>query len=518
MSPKDFIQRWKQATGSELANAQLFTTELCELFGLPRPNPATGRAEDDAYVFERRTQHQHGDGSENERRIDCYRRGAFVLEAKKIKAGSHTKGYDDARMRARTQAEAYARDIPAAEGRVPFVVVVDVGRSIELYSEFTQSGATYVPYPDPRSYRIALADLERPEIQARLKALWLDPLSLNPARQSAKVTREVADALARIAKSLEASHHAPQKVAEFLTRCLFTFFAEDVKLLPEACFTDLLATLAKAPEQFVPMVGELWTSMDRGAFSVAIRKDVLRFNGKLFKNPEVLPLNAEQISLLHDAPPVFGSGKDMARAGVLQGAPGRAQFGRRRREPLAALEQRLRPALFGAPVEEGGREVRLHREPEIGSLDVVTRGQATAFGGEGLHAGPVADVLDHRVGMDQGERVVGVLRQGAGVAVDDGEQAGVGDLVYAARIDEGDPDFRGLQKSGIEQGPVVRLAAQIDDVHRSLPGVDPGDQIDNPSGAGAAEARHQRVGVGVVLEGVDQVHDDPDIAAALRSA
>ncbi len=301
MSAAAFITRWQSATGSELANAQLFVTELCELLSLPRPNPATGIADQDSYVFERRAQHTHGDGAESERRIDCYKRGSFILEAKKIRFGTHTKGFDDARLRARAQAEQYARDIPAAEGRPPFLVVVDVGRFIELYAEFTQTGATYTPYPDPRSHRIVLSDLERPEIQARLKALWLDAPSLNPARQSAKVTREVADALAKIAKSLEAAQHPPQQVAEFLTRCLFTFFAEDVKLLPERSFTDLLESLIKAPQQFVPLVTELWTSMDKGAFSIAIRKDVLRFNGKLFKNPEVLPLNAEQITLLHDA-------------------------------------------------------------------------------------------------------------------------------------------------------------------------------------------------------------------------
>lgn len=301
MTATEFIQRWNKATGSELANAQLFVTELCELLELPRPDPATGVAQDDAYVFERRAQHQHGDGSENERRIDCYRRGAFILEAKKIKAGVQTKGFDDARIRARNQAEQYARDIPAAEGRPPFLLVVDVGHFIELYSEFSQSGATYVPFPDPRSHRIRLADLERPELRERLRAVWLDPLNLNPARASARVTREVADALAEVARALEAAGHPAQTVAEFLTRCLFTFFAEDVRLLPKRAFTDLLETLAQAPAQFVPMVGELWQRMDQGGFSVAIRGEVLRFNGKLFKNPDVLPLSAAQIGLLLDA-------------------------------------------------------------------------------------------------------------------------------------------------------------------------------------------------------------------------
>ncbi|MDP3295241.1 MAG: hypothetical protein Q8M37_10985 [Nevskia sp.] len=303
MSPTTFITRWKNAGGTELANAQLFVVELCELLGLPRPEPASDDLRDNAYVFERRIRERLGDGSEAERRVDCYRRAAFVLEAKKLHAGTATRGFDEALMKARAQAEGYARALPASEGRPPFLVVVDVGRVIELYSEFSRSGATYVPYPDPRSHRIRIDDLAREDIRERLKNVWLDPDALDPAKVSAQATRAVAADLARIAKALEAAGHAPEAVAGFLTRCLFTFFAEDVGLLPAKAFETLLGDLAKAPAQFVPMLGELWEAMDVGRFSVAIRADVRRFNGKLFKRPAqgemVLPLNRDQIEDLH---------------------------------------------------------------------------------------------------------------------------------------------------------------------------------------------------------------------------
>jgi hypothetical protein len=68
-------------------------------------------------VFERRVTFAHGDGSTSAGYIDCYRRGAFALEAKKIRAAAATRGFDDALMRARAQAEGYARALPAAEGR-----------------------------------------------------------------------------------------------------------------------------------------------------------------------------------------------------------------------------------------------------------------------------------------------------------------------------------------------------------------------------------------------------------------
>ena len=171
MTPQDFINRWQHASGSELANAQSFVRELAELLGEPPPNPAREDTRDNDYVFERRVIFHHGDGSTAEGRIDCYKRGHFVLEAKKLKQNAQTKGFDDAMLRARAQAEGYARALPAIEGRPPFLLTVDVGNVLEIYAEFSQSGATYTPFPDPRSHRIKLLELADDNIRARLKAI-----------------------------------------------------------------------------------------------------------------------------------------------------------------------------------------------------------------------------------------------------------------------------------------------------------------------------------------------------------
>ena len=217
MTPEQFITRWQHASGSELANSQSYVREMAEQQGEPPTNPACEDTRDNDYVFERRVIFRHGDGASSEGRIDCYKRGHFVLEAKKLKLGAQTKGYDDAMLRARAQAENYARALPAAEGRPPFLITVDVGHRIELFAEFTRSGATYTPFPDPRS--------------------------LDPSRASAKATREIASKLAGIAKTLENAGHDAERVAGFLTRCLFSMFAEDVGLLPKASFSELLESL-----------------------------------------------------------------------------------------------------------------------------------------------------------------------------------------------------------------------------------------------------------------------------------
>ena len=307
-----FIAKWKGVAASELSTSQSFLIDLCELLGVARPHPTP----EQDYLFERPITFRHGDGSTSPGRIDLYRRGAFVLESKKLKAGANTKGFDEALLRARSQAEAYARSLPAEEGRPPFVIVVDVGQRIELYSEFSRSGATYTPFPDPRSHRIAIDDLAREGVRARLRAIWLDPLSLDPARESARVTREIATRLAELAKSLERAGHAPELVAQFLMRCLFTMFAEDVRLLPEDAFRNLLQAHRERPGTAMRMVAQLWQDMDGGGFSAVLAGDVLRFNGKLFKNPTTLPLDRDQIDLLiaaaradwkHVEPAIFGT-------------------------------------------------------------------------------------------------------------------------------------------------------------------------------------------------------------------
>ncbi|MEO8384743.1 MAG: DNA methyltransferase [Betaproteobacteria bacterium] len=312
ISSADFIAKWSGVTASELSTAQSFAADLCRLLGVETPHPDA----EQQYMFERPIVFNHGDGSTSGGRIDLYKRGCFVLEAKKLKAPTHTKGFDDALLRARSQAEGYARALPASEGRPPFLIVLDVGNRIELYAEFSRSGATYTPFPDPRSHRIALADLNKPEILERLRRIWSDPLSLDPSRESARVTREIAARLATLARSLEAAGHHPEAVAQFLMRCLFTMFAEDVKLLPRDSFRELLTKHGDKPDVAMRMLAQLWHDMDAGGFSPVIAADVLRFNGKLFKHPDSLPLDREQVALLleaaradwkHVEPAIFGT-------------------------------------------------------------------------------------------------------------------------------------------------------------------------------------------------------------------
>ncbi|MEZ5535284.1 MAG: type IIL restriction-modification enzyme MmeI [Thiolinea sp.] len=314
-SADDFIQRWQDKDGTEKANFQLFLTELCELLEVDKPDPASGDNELNAYVFERRVDMPQPDGKVNRGFIDLYRRGCFVLEGKQSGQKLDSGGWDKAMLRAHAQADAYIRALPVDEGKPPFLLVTDVGRSLEIYAEFSRSGSTYTPFPDSNSHRLKLDDLRKPEIRERLAKIWTAPDKLDPSKRAAKVTRHIANLLAELAKSLEKQHGA-EVVGAFLMRCLFTMFAEDVGLLPKNSFTNLLDKLYDRPESFAPALQNLWTLMDRGGYDAGTMEQIRRFNGGLFAHAEALALSPGQIQMLYQAaradwryvePAIFGT-------------------------------------------------------------------------------------------------------------------------------------------------------------------------------------------------------------------
>jgi len=349
LSNQSFIERWQHSAAAERANYALFLSELCDFLDVPRPEPTLAEDHRNQYVFEKAVTFHHLDGATSTGRIDLYKRGHFILEAKQ---GSHapeanstdsttggefnltpptprpvrrrlgtavrgTINWDEEMLKAYNQAERYAKALPPSEGWPPFIITVDVGYSIELFADFSLTGKAYLPFPDPRGYRILLGELATPEIRERLRALWLDPHSLDPSRHTARVTREVAAKLALLARNLERRFPA-KDVAEFLTRCIFTSFAEDVNLLPARSWIDMLSSLRDRDNVavFPQMATSLWDTMNTGGFSPILQNQILRFNGGLFESTSALALTGDELALLIDAadsdwrdvePAIFGT-------------------------------------------------------------------------------------------------------------------------------------------------------------------------------------------------------------------
>ncbi|HTO60243.1 MAG TPA: DNA methyltransferase [Bradyrhizobium sp.] len=354
---EDFIKRWTaRSGGAERANYALFLVDLCELIGVARPNPAGPETELNDYVFERAVRFRHDDGSTSSGRIDLYKKGCFVLEAKqskkreeggevykqltfalgggggttllerpraKTKAKSAPLSTWDALMRsARKQAENYAR---ALDEWPPFLIVVDVGHVIELYADFSRQGKNYAQFPDRKGFRIAMADLRSTDVRERLKRVWEDPLSLDPARHAAEVTQEIAALLAKMTQTME--RRAPSqepalraewayKVSKFLMRCIFAMFAEDIGLLPKGAFLKLIQQHKAKANRFHLGATDFFKTMDKGGYSPAIQEDIRKFNGGLFHETISVEITEDELNLLEIAagrdwravePAIFGT-------------------------------------------------------------------------------------------------------------------------------------------------------------------------------------------------------------------
>ncbi|SDN16094.1 DNA methyltransferase [Ensifer sp. YR511] len=392
----NFIDRWKDTGGSEHANYQLFVIELTELLKVERPNPATDDDSNDHYRFERPVTFTHT----NKRStgfIDVYRSGHFVLETKqgvnqkKNRATNLAKGtperkqkrighgvrgtaaWDDTMLKARNQADNYARAVSKEGGWPPFLIIVDVGHVIELYADFSRKGQGYNQFPDGNRYRVSLDDLQKEETLNLLRTIWTDPFSLDPSLKAAEVTRDIAEHLAELGKSFEGQGHDSETVARFLMRCLFSMFAEDVELIPKNSFGDLLHKLRGHPQDAQPALAGLWDAMDKGEFAHAFMTKVKKFNGGLFKDPSALPLNELQLDLLIEAAEADWKQVEPAIFGTLLE---RALDKRQRHKlgahytPRAYVERLVMPTII-EPLREDWRDVQtaVQRLTEDGDPD-----------------------------------------------------------------------------------------------------------------------------------------------------
>lgn len=339
-----FLKTWRGSAGNERANFQSFLRDFCVALELPVPEPKGPGA---THCFEKDLKLTHLDGSITTGAIDLYREGCFVLEAKQGSTSDApgsaprrgTRAYDRYMEAAFGQAVNYARNLPT--GRPPFVITCDIGHAFHVWDGFSGS---YGGYGARRSF--TLEDLAKLEVQAFFRALWLDPQSQDPARRRTAVTRDVAKALGELAASLE-GRFPSEAVARFLMRVVFTFFAEDVGLLPQRLFENALKGPWKDhPEAFPKGLETLWDAMNTGGMWGPLK--VLRFNGGLFQESLALALNAQEIAQLGVASSFDWSQVDPSIFGtLLESALDPAERHRlgAHYTPRAYVERLLRPAL-----------------------------------------------------------------------------------------------------------------------------------------------------------------------------
>ncbi len=276
MTPQRFIARWQGCQLAERAFYQQHFNDLCAL--ADHPTPAAQDTTSNTFCFEKgATKTSGGNGW-----ADVWKHGFFAVEY---------KGPSGDLRKALEQVQRYAL---ALEN--PPLLVVARADLIEIHTNFTNTVSD--------THIIVLEEIGTLENLAKLRALFFEPERLRPVRTTRALTEQAANLFASLANTLCDRGHAPQqacpeysrRVAHFLDKLLFCFFAEDAGLLPKEMVTRVLENGAKDPARIDRQLKQLFTSMSRGGdFGAEI---IDWFNGGLFDSDATLPLQSDDITAL----------------------------------------------------------------------------------------------------------------------------------------------------------------------------------------------------------------------------
>jgi type II restriction/modification system DNA methylase subunit YeeA len=305
MTPAEFKRKWAKYSGKETSAYQEHFNDLCALLGQPSPVSAdpTGsesfcfqkRVLKDAELFAFADAGRVAEEPDRERGFaDVWKRGCFAWEYKGKK-----KSLD----------EAYRQLLRYRESLLnpPLLVVCDFDR----YIVRTNFNGTV-----QETKEFTNAQIDEPWVVSLLRAVFADPDFLKPQRTTAEVTKELAQQIAEVARSLQKresvelidaksrrEHSVAQRknlrIARFLNRIVFCFFAEDTGLLPKGIVTDIFKTGADDPTHFAATLEEMFRTMATGGRFGAHK--IRHFNGHLFEEATVFELTEEEIGELATA-------------------------------------------------------------------------------------------------------------------------------------------------------------------------------------------------------------------------
>ena len=283
-----FIQKWEQNAQKESSASKEHFVDLCHLLGVPTPNdPGSGP---ESYCFEKSLTKTGGKAGF----ADVWKRDHFAWEYK-------GKGKYPSLDAAYAQLLLYKEDLD----NPPVLVACDIA-NYEVHIAFTGYRT--------RVEKFTNADLANASARELLRFVFTAPEQLRPIERQATITEKAAARLAQVAQFLEKRGFAPAEVAHFFMKVLFALFAEDIHVLPGELMSQSIKQAILQPGEFVPRTRALFRAMKTGDY-FGMEK-IPRFNGWLFNDDAVLPLNADELTFLADAarldwsqvePAIFGT-------------------------------------------------------------------------------------------------------------------------------------------------------------------------------------------------------------------
>jgi hypothetical protein len=291
MTAAAFVEKWQGCQRNERAAAQEHFIDLCALVGADTPNAADPKG--DWYAFEKGAEKiGGGDGF-----ADVWKRGHFAWEYK-----GKRKNLVDAYRQLLLYREALENP--------PLLVVCDLER-FEVHTNFTGTAKKMHPF--------TLDDLRNDSgrILRILRYVMFSPADLRPDVTPEQVTEEVAQHFAEWARRFQRRGHAPLEVARFLNRLLFCFFAESTGLLRGGIVSDILNGARGNPTIATDLFRDLFGKMAAKGGGFFGADHIQWFNGGLFRDSSVLPLEKEDLTALAEGAQSDWSSVEPAILGTL---------------------------------------------------------------------------------------------------------------------------------------------------------------------------------------------------------
>lgn len=287
MNPNDFIAKWQAVELKERSASQSHFNDLCALLGIEDPITADPKGE--KFAFEKgASKTSGGDGW-----ADVWRKDCFAWEYKGKRANLD-KAFE--------QLLQYA----IALENPPLLIVSDMD-VIRIHTNWTNTVQ--------QVHTLTLQDLKDATNRDKLRNAFLAPETFKPTKTRQLVTEQAAQNFANLAQRLRERGHDPQQVAHFVNRLVFCMFAEDVELLPNKMFERMIKAARPKPETFAIHAKALFGAMKGGGL-VGFEK-VDWFNGGLFDNDDVLPLDLQDLDDLIRASALDWSDIDPSILGTL---------------------------------------------------------------------------------------------------------------------------------------------------------------------------------------------------------
>jgi MmeI, DNA-methyltransferase domain/MmeI, helicase spacer domain/MmeI, N-terminal domain len=303
MTWAEFKRKWSRYTGTETSAYQEHFNDLCRLLDHPTPVEADPSGTE-FFCFQKQvikdlgrfaTQAGPDEGDPKERGVaDVWKKDFFGWEYKGKK-----KSLDAAYRQLQRYREALLNP--------PLLVVCDFDRYI-IRTNFNGTA--------PDTHEFTNDQIDRPENLRVLRMAFDDPEYLKPQRTTAQVTTKLAEDFAAVARSLQkresveladartraevsVAHRKSLRIARFLNRLVFCFFAEDTGLLPKHLFSEMAKVALEDPHRFSQALESLFRIMATGGM-FGYQK-IRHFNGHLFEDATVFELNDVERRILAEA-------------------------------------------------------------------------------------------------------------------------------------------------------------------------------------------------------------------------